>query len=259
MSIHVLSHVLRYSEARLGARLVLIALAEFAHDDGTKAFPSVETLMERSRLGRTGVKDALRKLREAGEIVETGETARGVKVYRVVMRGPESDRQWGPESDRGRNPTGGGPESDPDPSLTPKPSGGSGGSARASTPRIAGKPVNAEFWATTSAVLDEFNQQAGKHLGALTGAGEPSEAAKRIYGRVRAFPSLTVDDHAEIIRRTLASRWWGEGDPSVGVVYGPRVFEENLTRRVAPTTSAGTSGASATLTQMIEHLEARGQ
>jgi hypothetical protein len=45
-----------------------------------------------------------------------------------------------------------------------------------------------------------------------------------------------LDDHARIIRNTLASRWWvrrGEVDekPAIGVVYGPHVFEHNISRR----------------------------
>lgn len=92
MSLPVLVWVLEHSEATHGRRLVLIALAEFAHDDGSKAFPSVETLMARTRMSRRGVQDALRRLEADGHIVPGAKTPAGTRIYRVVMRGAESAR-----------------------------------------------------------------------------------------------------------------------------------------------------------------------
>ncbi|MET0604195.1 MAG: hypothetical protein ABW167_19580 [Baekduia sp.] len=111
---------------------------------------------------------------------------------------------------------------------------------RQSTVKVGGKPVNAEAWSLTERCLASFNEQAGKKLRLLKSSGEPSEAAKRIYGRVRAYPDITLAEHADIIRRTLASQWWGKGEASIGVVYGPNVFEDNITRR--PSDTSGPSG-----------------
>lgn len=224
MSIVCLSYVMRFSEARLGARLVLFTLAEHAHDDGSKAFPAVETLMQRTRLSRSAVKASLKTLRDDGAIVETGQTRQGVNVYRVVMeRGSDSDR--GSDLDRGQIPTEGGSDSGPNPSVEP-PSSSSGGAL----PKIAGRKVDRATWELAVAVLGAFNVHAGKRLAPTTGTGAPSEAAKRIYQRVKEWPDLSLDDYERIIRRTLASKWWGEDSPSVGVVFGPRVFEENMER-----------------------------
>lgn len=84
MSLPVLTWVLEHSEAKLGARLVLLALAEFAHDDGSKAFPSNATLMRRARLSERGVRDALRKLEADRMIEQTGKTAARSVVYTIV-------------------------------------------------------------------------------------------------------------------------------------------------------------------------------
>lgn len=108
MSLHALSWVLKHSEAKNGARLVLIALADFAHDDGSKAFPSIETLMQHTRLGRTAVREALRRLKEDGQIVETGKVRSGTTIYSILM-GSDSG-QGGSDS------VAEGSESDPDPS-----------------------------------------------------------------------------------------------------------------------------------------------
>jgi hypothetical protein len=100
--------------------------------------------------------------------------------------------------------------------------------------KIGGRPVDVERWQRTAAILAEFNDLADRSLRLLTSAGEPSEAAKRIYGRVCCYPDITLAKHEDIIRRTLASRWWGDGPPTIGVVFGPNVFEENITRPGIP-------------------------
>lgn len=87
MSIHALSHVMRHSEATLAARLVVFVLAEHAHDDGTNAFPKVDTIAARTRLSRRGVQAALRKLEESGEIVAAGKAKDGQTNWTVVGLG----------------------------------------------------------------------------------------------------------------------------------------------------------------------------
>lgn len=101
--------------------------------------------------------------------------------------------------------------------------------------KFGGKPVKPEPWEMTGRVLEAFNARAGTKKRLLTSAGQPSEAAKRIYSRLVAYPDLTFDEHVSIIERTLASKWWWKGrtsgdPPTIGVVFGPDVFEENITR-----------------------------
>ena len=87
MSLPVMVWVMKHSEATLGARLVLLALAEHANDDGTEAWPSVETLVERTRMSRKGVQGALRRLEADGMIEHTGAKPWGTNIYTVVMEG----------------------------------------------------------------------------------------------------------------------------------------------------------------------------
>jgi hypothetical protein len=117
---------------------------------------------------------------------------------------------------------------------------GLGGESAREQLKIAGRPVKHVTWQRTLWALEEFNQQAGRRFAALTGTGEPSEAARRIYSRLAAWPALDNPAISDVIRRTLLSRWWGSDPPSVGVVFGPKVFEENLSREGTPV-SAGRS------------------
>lgn len=96
--------------------------------------------------------------------------------------------------------------------------------------RVSGKVVNETAWALTEQIVAEFTSQTGLKLRVLTSSGDPSEAAKRVYGRVVKYSDISFEEHRDIIARTLASKWWGSNQPTIGVVYGPKVFEENITR-----------------------------
>lgn len=235
--------VLEFSESRLSDRLVLLALAEYAHDDGTMAFPSVETLAYKARVNERTCRRSLRNLEESGEIEPMGTTKYGTVIYRVLMPSVEGGQiaRGGrlpgghPVPEGGANTTEGGTDCPPtrkEPSLNPQ-GGNAGAGARetVSKPKIKGKPVKDEYWSLTEKVLAEFNEQTGSKLRPLTSAGKPSQAATRIYCRVAEYPDIELDEHADIIRRTLESRWWGDGDAGIGVVYGPNVFEDNIARK----------------------------
>jgi hypothetical protein len=90
MSLVAMVAVFQRSRAELGARLVLLALAEFAHDDGTHAFPSTATLAARTRLSERQVFRALRTLEDLDEIRRTGRTAKGVVVWSITLPTPDN-------------------------------------------------------------------------------------------------------------------------------------------------------------------------
>lgn len=80
--------VFRHSIAQHGARLVALALADNAHDDGV-AFPSQQTIADKTLLSVAAVRDAIRWLEEHGEL-ETRQAQRRrarVNVYRLLLPG----------------------------------------------------------------------------------------------------------------------------------------------------------------------------
>lgn len=237
MSIVPMTYVMKHSEETLGNRLVELALADCAHDDGSNAYPSLQTLARHARLSTRHVRRCLRELEEHGAIRATGRHRTGTTVYSVVMKRLCDDKlsgghlaQEGGTSDAvGEDAHVRQPVKEPSRNRQKR--------VRAhgrETPKIGGKPVNAESWELTKLVLDDFNRQARKKLRLLTSALQPSEAAKRVYGRVRAYPDIGLEQYRDIIERTLASRWWGASEPSIGVVFGPNVFEDNITRSGTP-------------------------
>jgi hypothetical protein len=76
MSIDVMSWVWRHSQSVGNDRLVLLAIADNAEDDGTNAWPKQATLARKTRLSEDTVRRATRRLIELGEL-EVDERAGG--------------------------------------------------------------------------------------------------------------------------------------------------------------------------------------
>lgn len=87
MSIAVQTRVWAYSNGRGSALLLLIAIADFADDNGC-AFPSVETLAAKIRLDRRTTQRLMRSLEEMGELhVDTAARFNGCNLYRITPGG----------------------------------------------------------------------------------------------------------------------------------------------------------------------------
>jgi hypothetical protein len=85
MSIEAVGWVLAHSEEKLGARLVLLSLANHAHADGTEAYPSVATVAAQARLSERQTQYALRALAKSGAITPTGTSRLRTTIYRINM------------------------------------------------------------------------------------------------------------------------------------------------------------------------------
>lgn len=241
-------------------KLLLLAIANHADPCGI-AYVGQERLAETCGVGVRALRDSMHKLVDRGLVdrrkrfTKQGHRTSDWLLLDASDRGgmrplSESSFPIPPPADS----AGGRPASRPpavertdhrqptaaEPSVEPSVEPSDGGSARARARQISfrGKPVKKDAWNLTEKVLVEFNTQTDRKLRLLTSAGQPSEAAKRIYGRVVDYPDIPLEKHADIIRRTLASRWWGADEPSIGVVYGPNVFEENITRPGIPRSGA---------------------
>lgn len=68
MSIKVMSRVWECSRHKGSELLLLLAIADFADDRGTNAYPSTETLAKKVRLSERSVQYLLRKLESSGEL-----------------------------------------------------------------------------------------------------------------------------------------------------------------------------------------------
>jgi hypothetical protein len=88
MSAAATGKVWERSKARGTELLVLLAVADYAHDDGRDAWPTIETLATKSRLSVRAVWDILRRLQVAGEL-EVEKNADGRRV-----RGGHRPRQF---------------------------------------------------------------------------------------------------------------------------------------------------------------------
>jgi DNA-binding transcriptional regulator PaaX len=86
MSVAAMNWVLENSEATLGARLVMIAIADAANQEGKNAWPSIARIARHSRLSPRRVKVLLHRLEASGELqVDRGAGPSGVHRYSLPL------------------------------------------------------------------------------------------------------------------------------------------------------------------------------
>jgi hypothetical protein len=195
VSVHVISWVLRNSEARLGDRLVLIALADHAKEDGTSAWPSVSTLASEAHLSEKQVQRCLAALKRDGRITETGKSKSGTRVYTVNM----SEGQIVPPT----NPSQNGDRMSPEPSLK-QPSD----NTLAAAPRVSrNHPMWDPIWDKLTegfgpATTKDAQSRRAKAVKALVEAGAtPEDVIVRGKRWRRHFPGATLTQEALV-------KWW---------------------------------------------------
>lgn len=242
MSVRVLGSVLRDSEATMGKRLVLIALADHAGDDGV-AWPHHETVARAARLSRTHTLRLLGELADEG-LVEVRKTRgqRRSNVYRVLApdlaevdyaRLPfELDAPFAATSEVTTSEV-----------TTSYPRSGDVRSAQVATSdppsrvngtvnrnrkgnrdpvapsapavfaaTVARRPVTVGEHRLADAVLAEFNRVFDTRftLGAW---------GAKVVMRLREHPELGLDEHRAVIEANARDPWW-DGPASPSVVYG---------------------------------------
>ncbi|MBZ5554576.1 MAG: helix-turn-helix domain-containing protein [Acidobacteriia bacterium] len=88
MSIKVAKIVWEFSQHRGNALVLLLAIADHAHDDGTGAWPSESRLAKMTRLSKRTVRRLLRVLERSGEISTlVGRGRGGTNLYAVTLIG----------------------------------------------------------------------------------------------------------------------------------------------------------------------------
>ena len=87
MSIEVMSAVWKHAKVSGSALLVLLALADYANENGI-CWPGVAALAEKARVSERYVRELLGELERVGYIVrEIGAGPYGVNTYKILVRG----------------------------------------------------------------------------------------------------------------------------------------------------------------------------
>lgn len=228
MSVEVMACVWRSSRQKGGKLLVLLAMADFANDEGL-CWPSVATLAKKARLSDRQAQRALRELESDGEValVKAGGRENGrarASVYRVVGQnvtqpdGRHFVQVMGDISGSSRV-----TPMSPQPSVEPSVEPPSSLNARARTKlgKVDGKPTTPGECSLASAILREFNDRAGTNFTA-------KDWLRSIVMRVREHPELDEAHHKRVIDKVFEEPWW-QGQATPSVLYGNgRVFETAL-------------------------------
>lgn len=198
MSIQVVAWVLEESDAEGGARLVLLALANHAHSDFTKAFPSVRTIAHEARMSTRSAQYNLRRLEADGRILRTGVTRSGTTIYQIVKEpGPEGGANLA-----GVQPTAPGGAQPASPEPSDEPSGGDPSGLPSGGQAAEPEPVEA--------VWQRYRQHKPKMPGRLD--RERREVIRR------ALKVATVEECCKAIDGCFASPFH-QGDNETGKKY----------------------------------------
>ena len=87
-SIRVMNAVVQSAPVHGGEYLLLLCMARYAADDGTRVFPSVGTLAKDSRQNERTVQKQLRSLEAKGLIQRVGNSKHGTNDYTIVIHIP---------------------------------------------------------------------------------------------------------------------------------------------------------------------------
>lgn len=94
MTAEAVAQVWRRSRRKGSELLVMLAIADYAHDDLTGAYPSVELLRQKTRLSERAIWLILRKLQDAGEIVVRPKAGRNDATVFDIVLGAEEVFDW---------------------------------------------------------------------------------------------------------------------------------------------------------------------
>ena len=94
MSIRIMSRIWENGPAKQGHLLVMLALSDYANDDGN-CWPSIRAIAEKSRMTERGVQKIIRALEADGWLkIDTGNGRKGCNQYTInpELRSPPEQR-----------------------------------------------------------------------------------------------------------------------------------------------------------------------
>lgn len=118
MSVRVQAWVWEHSQAEGMTRLVLLAIADSAEDDGSDAWPSFETLTKKCHCSESTVRRAIRRLEELGELEFQRVRHANGQLWRYSFRVPMGQLPLAVENSSPAVNLTGGPEIEPAVNLT---------------------------------------------------------------------------------------------------------------------------------------------
>jgi hypothetical protein len=96
-----MSQVWKLSKAKASALLLELAIADYAHDDGSGAYPSIETLAKKIRMSGRQVQRLVQTLQDMGELSLSEPNSHRTPEYTVTPGGDKMSPPVGQDVTRG--------------------------------------------------------------------------------------------------------------------------------------------------------------
>lgn len=95
--------------------------------------------------------------------------------------------------------------------------------------KLFGRLAPASLVADAIAALAHYCEQTGQQVKPYTARGKPTDSLTRIMRAMDDYPEVRVV-YRRMIDHTLASQWWGQDEPHVGVIFGPGAVQQSIQR-----------------------------
>lgn len=289
MSVYASAWAYRREGLKPGAKFVLVTIGDLSGNDGVMWYGQ-QTLVEMTGMSVRTISDHVNALADAGLIGRiqrfrkngsrtSDYTVMGPGLDRGDMRDPDPDNypetvvkmargdhmQISPvadfDSDHMRKRGGPDPLEEP---LAPETSSPER-SARvlallpdptSPSPKSVthrGRRVPKETVAMAVRLLDVFNRETQRHLGAIDGTGRASATLKRILGAVLARPEVEEAEWERAVCAVVANPpTWLEGMLQVGDIFGPNASAHALANDGVPRQRERTGGARESASDLLK-------
>lgn len=229
-----------------GELVVLLALADNAHDDGSGSYPSQKLLAQKSRLSERQVRNCLQSLEDQGLIIREGLTDSGVVIWRVLMGSLGGEDISPPPPAAGFPPPrqpiagGGGSLLPTEPSIEPssnRPVIPLPPYSRIPVVTFNRRKIPLVIVEKAMRVVDMYNDRTKQKIAAVKKTGQPAEILKMVCGALLEHDE-PEDGWEGFLDRNLRNPWW-TGDPSPNVLFSPRSIEGCLQNTGTPRNGSG--------------------
>jgi len=95
------------------------------------------------------------------------------------------------------------------------------------TVKFRGRPVKGDIVRAAMDACDDWGRRTNQTVRTFDGTGAATTSLTRVVGAMLKFPEV-VELWPAMIGARLAKPWWTDGNPGVGVVFGPNVVEASI-------------------------------
>jgi hypothetical protein len=94
--------------------------------------------------------------------------------------------------------------------------------------KYRGRAVDERTAGEACELVKLYAQQSGQPVRCFKRNGKATEDLTRVLGALTEYDDVPFETWTTVVVKVLEHPWWGDGPPSIGVVFGPKILAQNL-------------------------------